>query len=109
MRDTNNKQKSEETQGSNRPGGLVVRRPAKNEGLRYRQEMLDMIQPGKKVRLFYSEENPNNQLRHIRAIVDDEYIVYRVWSSGKQTWRYSVDWVFGFKVVFDAGFLTAAE
>lgn len=76
--------------------------------MEYSQELIEMLQPGKKVRLFYNKGNPNNQLRHIRAIVDDEYIAYKVWSPGKQAWRYYIDWIYSFQLSFEGGNLSAA-
>ena len=67
-----------------------------------------MLQPGKKVRLFYNEGNPNNELRHILAIVDDEHIVYKVWSKGKQRWRYRVEWMYAFQMALEGGHLQFA-
>lgn len=74
--------------------------------IEYSQELLDILQPGKKVKLFYNEGNLNNEIRHIRAIVDDEYIVYRVWLPRKKTWRYRVDWIYVFHLAFEGGYLS---
>lgn len=46
-----------------------------------------MIAPGQTWRLFYNPGNPHNQTRHVRAIVDGDVVVYRVWSRRKG-WRY---------------------
>lgn len=70
-------------------------------------ELLEMVQPGKKVRVFYSPGNTNNQLRHIRAIVDETHIVYRVWS--KQRWFYKVVGVYQFYLEWVNGHLAAAR
>lgn len=77
--------------------------------IKYSQRLIDMLQPGKKVKLFYNEGNPNNELRHIRAIVDDEYIVYRVWSRHKQYWIYHVNWIYDFHLAFEGGNLKSAQ
>ena len=39
---------------------------------------------------------------HIRAVVDDEYIVYRFWSS-PIGWIYRCDWWYGFQLQHEAG------
>jgi len=57
-----------------------------------------MLQPGNKIRLFYDKGNPNNNLMHIRAIVDDDQIVYRWWSRRKQNWRYVIVWRYMFEL-----------
>jgi len=74
----------------------------------YSQELIAILQPGKKVKLFYSKGNPNNELRHILAIVDDEYIVYKVWRTHKQRWHYRVDSIYGFHSDFEDGNLKSA-
>ena len=48
----------------------------------------DWLQPGISFREFYGENNPNTRRVHIRAIVDEEYIVFRVWSWRKGRWYY---------------------
>ena len=76
-------------------------------GVMYVPEGLKKILlPGMKIRVFFNKNNPNNQLRHIRAIIDDEYVVYRVWSRGKQSWCYHVEWVFGFILEYERGVLS---
>lgn len=47
----------------------------------------EMLQPGQKIRVFYNKGNINNQIRHIRGIIDDEYIVYRVWQKNRYFYR----------------------
>ena len=60
-------------------------------------EMPDgLIVPGAKVRYFH-------ELRHIRAIVDDDQVVYRVWRSGR--WRYHIEWMYGFYLAWKDGML----
>ena len=76
--------------------------------IHYSQELIDMLQPGKKVKLFYSKGNPNNELRHIRAIVDGEYIVYKVWWVPNQRWYYRVEWIYSFHLDFEDGNLKSA-
>lgn len=72
-------------------------------------ELLEMVQPGKKVRVFYAAGNRNNQLRHILAIVDEEYIVYRIWSRRTQGWLYRVEWLYEFYLKWRDGRLSAAR
>jgi hypothetical protein len=54
----------------------------------YPDNFSELIEPGKSVRIFYNKNSINNELRHIRAIVDDSQVVYRVWSKRWQDWRY---------------------
>lgn len=50
-----------------------------------------MIEVGDTLRFFYQEGNPNNRTVHVRAIVDDDYIVIRQWSRRRQRWIYTVE------------------
>lgn len=68
-----------------------------------------MLVPGKKIKLFINDANPNNKIYHIRAIVDDEYIVYKVWSRSKQRWNYHIDWFYLFEMYLKNGWLTKSS
>jgi len=69
----------------------------------YPDELIAMLQPGTAVRVDYGKNNINNELRHIRAIVDDDQVVYKVWSPRKQTWQYHVKWLYGFLLMYKNG------
>lgn len=56
------------------------------------------IQVGDKIRFYYSPNNVNNELIHIRAIVDGDQVVFRRWSREKQRWRYAVESMTYFEV-----------
>lgn len=45
----------------------------------------------------------NNKIRHIRGIIDEEFIVYRVWSRYKRSWEYRIDWYYGFLLAYQDG------
>ncbi len=49
---------------------------------------------GEKYRIFFDDNNPNNKVIHIRAIVDKEYIVCKQWFKRKKMWRYSVEHIY---------------
>jgi hypothetical protein len=68
----------------------------------------ELLQPGNKVRRSYGKKNPNNCLMHIRAIVDGEWIVYRVWWKSKQYWRYRIEWRYRFELDYEKGALEYA-
>ncbi len=72
----------------------------------FSQELRDLLRPGKAVRLFYNEGNPNNEIRHIRAVVDDEFIVYRVWTP-RRKWMYYITGYYGFLLAYRDGDLRA--
>jgi hypothetical protein len=65
----------------------------------------EMLQPGQKIRVFYGEGNINNEIRHIRAIVDDDFIVYRVWSKRKG-WMYRISHKYDFELRYEKGRLS---
>lgn len=69
-------------------------------------EVLAMIQPGKKVRHLRGPDRSVSRIRHIRAIVDDEWVVYRVWQRGH--WEYFVEWLYGFELAWQDGRLVKA-
>jgi hypothetical protein len=54
----------------------------------------EIIQPGNAVRRL-------GYLLHIRAIVDEEYVVYKVWSRNKGRWAYHVEWIYGFELWYN--------
>lgn len=72
-------------------------------------EVIKMLTPGKKVRVFYGENNPNNQIRHIRAIVDEQYVTYRVWNRKRQRWIYHTIWIYDFQLAFEGNHLTGIK
>ena len=63
------------------------------------------ILPGQSYKLNLGKGNPNNKTMHIRAVVDDEAVVYRVWSRHKQGWRYKLDTLSLFAMYDAAGCL----
>ncbi len=46
---------------------------------------------GKKYRIFYGEGNRNNKVVHIRAIIDNDYFVFRQWFYSKRRWEYFIE------------------
>jgi len=60
---------------------------------------------GQTWRIFFSQDNPNNRTVHIRAIVDDEYVVSRTWSQRKQYWIYDCQHASYFDALFEHGAL----
>jgi len=68
--------------------------------LEYSQELLDMLQPGKAIEVFYNEDN----ICHIRAIVDEEYIVHRV--QARKGWDYFIAPIYEWHLRFEKGYLS---
>ena len=72
----------------------------------YPVELIEMLQPGNVVRIHYGKDNINNELRHIRAVVDGDQIVYRVWKQ--QSWHYRMRDAYSFLLAYEKGYLTRA-
>ena len=68
--------------------------------------LMERLRPGAKVRVFYGEGNINNELRHIRAVVDDGWIVYKVWWKHHRRWHYAVADIYDFHLGFKYGGMT---
>jgi len=68
----------------------------------------DIIAPDKKIRVFFSEGNVNNEVAHIRAIVDDSQVVLRVWSKRKKRWIYKIESMVYLRMLYDNDNLQAA-
>jgi hypothetical protein len=64
----------------------------------------EMLQPGQKIKEFYNEGNINNRTIHIRAIVDDVAIVFRVYTKG--IWNYHVNSRYKFEYMYEKGRLS---
>lgn len=56
------------------------------------------IKAGSKIKLFYNENNINNRIIYIRAIVDDDNVVFKVWSKGKRRWNYFIEDISYFEI-----------
>lgn len=54
----------------------------------------DYLQPGQKLRIYYSKKNRNNKKIEIRAIVDEDYIVYKYYYHFN--WHYKLDYIYYF-------------
>lgn len=67
----------------------------------YPEKFIKLIQPQKSLNIFYNENNINNRRIHIRAIVDEYQIVYRVWSKRYKSWRYRVESIEYFYMLFE--------
>lgn len=67
------------------------------------QEVRDMVQPGRSLHMYKSKKSKFLTKKiHIRAIVDDEHVVYRFWSA-QRGWIYTVDDMYYFQVLYEKG------
>lgn len=62
-----------------------------------------LVVPGRKVRIFFNKGNVNNRTAHIRAIVDEDQVIYRYWEKGTQRWVYMIESFYYFKLLFQGG------
>lgn len=65
----------------------------------------DFLQPGVKLRRFYGKGHPSNALFHIRAIVDEDWVVFCQWVPRKQSWAYRVEYRYLFDLLYNDGHL----
>jgi len=63
----------------------------------------ELIKPGSKLYIDYGEGNRNNRIIHIRAIVDEEWVVSRTWWKSKRRWHYVIEHILGFEMMQEAG------
>lgn len=68
-------------------------------------ELREILQPGNTVRIVHGLKNPNNRLVHIRAVVDEDYIVYSWWNIGRG-WQYKLESIWYFYFCHKDGRLT---
>lgn len=61
------------------------------------------IKTGEKWKIDFSKGNLNNKTIHIRAIVDEEYIVYKHWLKRKKRWDYAIERYYFFKLIYEQG------
>ena len=71
-------------------------------------QLKELLQPGKKIRLYFCKDNVNNAILHVRAIIDDEYVVVRIWSHRKRRWIYKIDWFYIYELYLNDKYLQAA-
>ena len=62
-----------------------------------------LIQPGSKLYIDYGKGRIHNRIIHIRAIVDDEWVVSRTWWKSKREWHYDIDHIMRFEMMQEAG------
>ena len=65
--------------------------------------VMKKVKVGQKIREYYNKGNRNNQLYHIRAIVDDDYVVMRFWGKRKIYWHYVIKSAAWFAVAEEMG------
>jgi hypothetical protein len=72
------------------------------------EEVRQIVQPEKKVRLTFGtlSDDPSTEVWHIRAVVDDKQVVYRVW-QGKR-WVYQMQSLYYCHLMWRDGHLAAA-
>lgn len=66
------------------------------------QKALDILYPGVIFRV-YQKPNPNHGVYHVRAIVDGDMVVCRIWSARRQSWSYGVKDAYCLGLLVEAG------
>lgn len=59
----------------------------------------EILQPGKSITLYPNHAISERKI-HIRAIVDDNYVVHRRWSPSKKCWHYAIDNLYYFSILY---------
>lgn len=77
------------------------------EGVKSGEEStaLGYIKPGAVIRKFIAENNPHNGLLHIRAIVDEDQVIYWEWTRRRGR-QYRIGWIEVFYEWHELGWLT---
>lgn len=70
-------------------------------------QAIEALKPGAVARL-YKPNNVNHRICHIRAIVDGEYVVFRVWRAGRG-WVYRIDSAYYFGLLLMDGSLVVEQ
>ncbi len=79
------------------------------EELEYSQELLDMLQRGKKVRVLCSRKSTYSEIREIHSVIDGQHVVYRVWDFIGNgifhvgCWAYRIEHISDFALHFKDG------
>lgn len=68
-------------------------------------KLRELIQPGRTLKIKFSEDNINNKTIHICAVIDDDWIVYKYWAKRKKCWAYKVEYIYFFKLLYNDGTL----
>ena len=63
------------------------------------------MEVGAKYKMYFGHDNLNNKNIEIRAIVDDEYVVFKSWSKNKSRYVYSIESLYYFRLLSDQGSL----
>jgi hypothetical protein len=63
-------------------------------------QLANLLQPGRKLLIDYGKDHIGTRRIEIRAIVDDEWVVYRYFS---RYWRYRVDHMVMFEMHHEDG------
>jgi hypothetical protein len=66
---------------------------------------IEDIKIGAKLTMFISEDNSNNLHIEVRAIVDKDHVVYRVFSDQKERLVYVIDFLIAFESWIKDGWL----
>ena len=66
---------------------------------------LDNLRPGKSIRLYYHKGHPYNKLMHIRAIIDEDYVVFKFWTRSRKCWVYRIEHLYSFLLKNESGVL----
>jgi hypothetical protein len=65
----------------------------------WNKNLKEILQPGNTVKIFFNEGNRCNKTIEIKEIVDKNYIVYRIYDIGEESYYYKIEFVYYFKML----------
>ena len=73
------------------------------------KELRESMKPGHIMKMVFSENDIVNKTIYIRAVVDDNWIVYKYWAERKKCWVYIIEYIYLLELLYRNGGLLIIE
>ena len=73
------------------------------------KELRESMKPGHIMKMVFSENDIDNKTIYIRAVVDDNWIVYKYWAERKKCWVYIIEYIYLLEFLYRNGGLLIIE
>ena len=73
------------------------------------KELREFMKPGHIMKMVFSENDIDNKTIYIRAVVDDNWIVYKYWAERKKCWVYIIEYIYLLELLYRNGGLLIIE
>ena len=73
------------------------------------KELRESMKPGHIMKMVFSENDIDNKTIYIRAVVDDNWIVYKYWAERKKCWVYIIEYIYLLELLYRNGGLLIIE